>query len=46
MPLSVIERPPDVAHERRDAFEDGTHLPSSVGWEGPTRRAVQFQASE
>jgi len=45
VPLSVIERLPDVAHERCDAFEDGTHLPSSVGWEGPTRRAIQSQAS-
>lgn len=36
IPLSVIEWLPDVAHERCNTFEDGTHFPSSFSWEGPT----------
>jgi hypothetical protein len=32
----VIEWLPDVAHERCNTFEDGTHFPSSVSWKGPT----------
>ena len=35
--LAAIEWLPVVALERRDSYEDGIYLLSSVGWKGPKR---------